>query len=250
MDQSFPTEIIARSIELHLEGMSYRAIIAEVERRRPTSSAKISTATVFNWIEKYVSIASEEFRRLPVKAPQELGVGFASLHPAEGGCWFAWDLETLYISVAQTVGSFDPAKAVEVIDESLPLPSVWKVDFHIFMSEIWEARKSQEAYSDILAAIKGKYEVGENNPLLPFPLEQTPILGRKVIFGDPLPIMRNRNAFRRPELRQRFLDGWKVSFNFFDRPGEPDVLVPADLAGIQAPFRSWLEVVSHEGKVA
>lgn len=66
LDQSFPAEIIARSIELHLEGMSYRAIAAEVERRRSTSGAKISTATVFNWIEKYVSIASEEFRRLPV----------------------------------------------------------------------------------------------------------------------------------------------------------------------------------------
>ena len=97
--------------------------------------------------------------------------------------------------MVQAVGSFDPAKAAEVIDESLPLPSGWKVDFHFFISETWEACKSQEAYSDILAAIKEKYEVGENNPLLPFPLEQTPILGRKVIFGDPLPLCEIRTLF-------------------------------------------------------
>lgn len=249
LDQPFPAEVIAGSIELYLEGMPYREIAVEVERRLSRSGTRISTATVFNWVEKYVNIAVKELRKLPVEAPQILSVGYASLHPAEGGCWFVWDLDTSYISVAQAVGSFDPVKALEIIDEYVPLASDRTVDVYIFISETWDAFKSQQAYSDILAAIRQKISLGENTPPVPLPLEQTPILGRKIIFGDPLLTMRNERAFRLPESRQRFLDGWTVSFNFFDSPDDPDALVPADLAGIQAPFRSWIEVMNYKGEV-
>ena len=82
------------------------------------------------------------------------------------------------------------------------------------------------------------------------PPEYTLILGRDGAFRDALRTLRRRGALRSQEARQRFLDGWRVMHNFLTDPDDPVYLTPAEDVGVEAPFRSWVDVVNNRVKVA
>ena len=103
--QRFPAEVVAKAIELRLDGMSYEKIAADVGRRFSISDTGIPAATVLRWVEKYVALAAEEVRKLTVKVYGPLSVEFATLRPAEGGCWLVRDLSTSYNFRIRSAGS-------------------------------------------------------------------------------------------------------------------------------------------------
>ena len=249
--QRFPAEVIAKAIELRLEAMSYEKIAADVGRRFFTPPTKIPAATVLRWIEKYLALAAEEVRKLTVKVYGPLSVEYASLRPAEGGCWLVRDLSTSYVLSARAAVSFDAAVVREMMLESIRPIGELDGELFNFTFGIEEDAGGLEDYSGILEAIKQ----------LPYPFgrfirpeEMEPdyilLLGAGGPFREPLRAMRKRRIFRSPESRQRFLDGWVVRHNFFKVRRGPGGRTPASWAEVAVPFGSWLDVVNHRVKVA
>ena len=204
----FPVEAIAKAIELRLEAMSYEKIAADVGRRVSISDTGSDTgipaATVLRWVEKYVALAAEEVRKLTVKVYGPLSVEFASLRPAEGGCWLVRDLSTSYVLAARAAASFDAAAVREMMLESIPPIGELDGELFNFTFGIEEDAGGLEDYSDILEAIKQ----------LPYPFgrfirpeEMEPdyilLLGAGGAFREPLRAMRKRRVFRSPESRQQ-----------------------------------------------
>lgn len=248
--QRFRSEVIARAIELRLQGMQYEEVAAEVRREFSKSRTKISAKTVLRWFEKYVNIAFGEVRKLPIKKPEILVVEYASLYPPNGGCWVVWDFYTSYVLATVAGSPFDPVAAREAIAKSeAPIgPLTEKVREFTFWTD--ENSGNPEACSDVLAAIKEQLRGGHYIPPEAIGLINLFLkLGSKGAFLQPLRTMQKRKAFRSRESRQLFLDGWVVRHNFFARPDGPDVHIPADSAGVKAPFSSWLDVVNHRVKV-
>ena len=248
--QRFRSEVIARAIELRLQGMQYKEVAAEVRREFSISGTEISAKTVLRWFGNYVSIAFEEVRKLPIETSEILIVEYASLYPDGGGCWVVWDFYTSYVLATLASSPFDSAAAEEVITKSqAPIgPLTGKVREFTFWTD--ENSGNPEACSDVLAAIKEQLRDGHYIPPEAIGLINLFLkLGSKGAFLQPLRTMRQRKAFRSRESRQLFLDGWVVRHNFFDWPDGPDTHTPGDSAGVKAPFSSWLDVVNHRVKV-
>lgn len=243
----FPDEVIATGIGLHLFGRSYRKCAADLERHFSISDTKISGRTVQGWVEKHVDLAVEKVRELPVITAGPWRVEYASLRPADGGCWVVRDSPSSYVLAAQAGDSFDPAVAAALI----PIfeESIGKLSDNLHLLTL----ATDEPFENP-KAIKQMFPFGDYIPAKDIPLvhrSDGEMPSRDSIFefpGDfryPLQIMRRRGAFRSPESRQRFLDGWVVMLNFFIERDGPGGYTPARGAGVEAPFRSWLDVVNH-----
>ena len=246
----FSADVIANSIDLYLAGMPYKTIAAEVRRRFSIPGALISEKTVLQWVKTYVDIAVEAVWELTVDSCENLSVEWASLYPADGGCWVVQDLDTSYILVAEVGGLFDPDTAREVIDKSGASIRLLPERVYVFTSGTEEDSGNPSASSHVLAAIEQEFPLLENTSPAEIPLEYTLILGRDGAFRDALQTLRKRGAFRSRPARQRFLDGWRVMHNFLTDPDDPVFLTPAEDVGVRAPFRSWVDVVHHRVKVA
>ena len=294
----FPADAIATAIELRLLGRSYRKIAADVEGQFSISDTKISGRTVQKWVEDYISIAAEKARTLPVRAVGPWRVEYASLHPVEGGCWVVRDSVSSHVLAAQAGDSFDPDVAAELMQ--IFEASIGKLsdNLHLLIFATDEDFGDSEDSQDVPEVIKQQFPLGDYIQSKDFLVVST--LDSEVPSPDsifefprdfwyPLQIMRKRKAFRSPESRQLFLDGWVVTLNFFaehyytegcaehedtegcaehddtegcaehddtegcaehdDTEGWTTALGALGV-GDEAPFRSWLDVVNYWGKVA
>ena len=249
-NQRFPAEMIAKSIELRLRGLPYKDVAAEAGS---ITGAKIAESTVLGWVEKYVGLAgagaANEVRKLTeIEWRFRLAIEYTSLHPVNGGCWLAQDVNTGYVLAALACRSFDPDTAREVIAEvttkvmAPKFPYLYAA-FNFTLQTGAESRRS-DGYRDVESAIR--QQLHSTRYIRPEDFEPEDFLanGPGCAFRIPLQIMRKRGFLRSPESRQQFLDGWVVMHNFFDRDDHPRLRVPADEAGLGVPFRSWLDVVN------
>ncbi len=247
--QHYPAEVIARSIEPRLSGKTYKETVDEIRLRSPRTS--IPESTVHRWFEKYVSKAVKETRKLRVQGIQVLGIEYASLHPVEGGCWVVEDLETSCILVAQAQDYFESSAAIEVI-ETFRKSAGRLLEEDYYFTLVVSDREVEESreFADVVEAIKRELPSREYIPAAEIERFFTFVLDPHRAFRNALEILRRPKAFRSPESRQIFLDGWMVQHNFF--PGEVmnfgDVILPARRARIEAPFQSWLDVVNYRVK--
>lgn len=245
--QRYSAEVIAKAIELYLTGMPYKKIAAEVKLRFPLSGTKLSEATILRWVEKYADFAVEAVRGLTMEESAysiSLSVKFASLHPAQVGCWVVEDSRTGWVLAAEAGGSFDPDTAREIVAKSKVPIGPLRGEVDRFTLETDEYHRDLESFPDVLAAIKEELLCDDCFP----PKETQPDISLAGPDGeslDALKTMRKRKAFRGGQSMQRFLDGCVVTNNFLTDPDDPDYQTPAECAGVQAPFRSWRDVVNY-----
>ena len=246
----FPAEAIATAIELHLLGRPYREIAADLEQHFSISDTKISGRTIYSWVRKYVNIAGEEGRKPPVRTVGPWRVEYSSLHPVKGGCWIVQDLATSHVLAAQAGDSFDPAVAAELIRIFEASIGNLSDNLHFLTFGTDVDLGSVEDFQDVQEAIKRLFPFGDYIPYKDILVISRPygIFSPLSDFWYPLQIMRKPKAFRSPESRQLFLDGWVAMHNIFDMEDDPDGPVPAELAGPEAPFRSWLDAVNYRVK--
>ena len=248
--------MIAKSIELRLRGLPYKDVVAEAGS---ITGAKIAESTILGWVEKYVGLAgagaANEVRKLTeIEWSFRLAIEYTSLHPVNGGCWLAQDVNTGYVLAALACRSFDPDTAREVIAEVTTkvmrpkFPYLYAA-FNFTLQTDAESRRS-DGYRDVESAIRQQLRFTPYVPPEDFEPEDFLTIGPGCAFRIPLQLMQKRGILRSPESRQQFLDGWVVMHNFFDRDDHPRLRVPADEAGLGAPFRSWLDVVNCRVKRA
>lgn len=247
---SFPAGVIAMGIGLHLFGRSYRKSAADLKRHFSIHDTNISGRTVQSWVEKYVDLAVEEVRELPVRTAGPWRVEYASLSPVDGGCWVVRDSPSSYVLAAQAGDSFDPAVAAALIRLFEEPIGKLSDNLHLMTLAADEPFKNPKA-------IKQMFPFGDYIPAKDIPLvhrsdgempSPNSIFEAPGDFWYPLQIMRKPLAFRSIESRQRFLDGWVVMLNFFIESDGPGGYTPARVAGVEAPFRSWLDVVNYPAR--
>ena len=239
--QRFPAEVIAKAIDRRLKGLTYKDISAKAGS---TTGVKIPEATVLRWVEKYLSFAVEEARKLiEYKWRVTLGIEYAPLHSLDGGCWLAQDLNTGYV-LAVLLGTFDPDTAREVITMAIGPEPHYEDDVYNFTFQTDEETRRSGGFRNVQAAIRQRLRYIHPVPPENYAPDDFLTIGPQCAFRTPLQFMSERKAFRSPRSRRLFLDGWVVRHNFFVREGRRDVPVPADEAGLEAPFRSWLDVVN------
>ena len=85
----FDAQVIARSIELELAGLSYREIASRVQQECSISDTNISRSTILRWAERNVSAAVEATLALTATTSGIWSVEWAHL-PTESGKLLVW----------------------------------------------------------------------------------------------------------------------------------------------------------------
>ena len=61
---------------------------------------------------------------------------------------------------------------------------------------------------------------------------------------------RKFNRVKKESVLQTYFDGWIISHNLFGRRLVSSGRSPGQLAGVEAPFRNWADVVRQEGRLS
>lgn len=246
----FAAEVIATGIGLYLFGRSYRRSASDLQRHFSISDTRISGRTVQGWVEKHVDLAVEKVLELTVRTAGPWRVEYASLRPVDGGCWVVRDSPSSYVLAAQVGDSFDPAVAAALIPTFEESIGKLSDNLHLLTLATDEPFENPKAIKQMFPF--GDYIPAKDIPLVHRSDGEMPspdsIFEAPGDFWYPLQIMRKPRAFRSIESKQRFLDGWVVMLNFFIERDGPGGCTPARGAGVETPFRSWLDVVNYAAR--
>ena len=244
----FSAELIAFCITLRFWGMPYGQIVYEAMREFDVSDTRISEATVFNWVDRYVNLALDMEEKWTLGAsPQKLILESVPLHPADGVCWVIRDLGSSCVLAAQVSGTFNSAAAAEVIKKLRASTMGRSDEASSFSFMPHEDIGNTRGHAAVLKAVKRQFPSADYIPPEEI-LAKDFILGRGGAFSQALQTMRNRKAFRSLESREKFLNGRAVMYNFVIRTGDWETFPPTQGEGFWSWYKCWLFVVKSRPK--
>ena len=238
----FDAQVIARSIELELAGLSYREIASRVQQECSISDTNISRSTILRWAERNVSAAVEATLALTATTSGIWSVEWAHLPQSQASCWSVVDLDSHYVMAAR-IGVSDPARtATEVVRRARTSTNGGGYSFTLRTDAVeGDLKAIPEITGKLLCEFPPEaYVAPEDAPALP-----VPVFGCQGYFSHTIEKMLDGRSFRSLASRQRFLDGCVISHNFFTPRYVLGWKTPAQLAGAELPFASWLDVVNH-----
>ncbi len=235
-----PSVQIASALSMFYEGMSFNTIRRHINQ---TFLNFPSNSSVFNWVIKYTKVAVEANKAggmQRVKIIDKLGHGpfwIANVTPfqIEGGNIWVWDIIDYWnrflvvsgISLSRTEQDVKTIMEVAANKIGEPPGLVITSKLSVFREGIDLAFGS---YTHHLQATSSKVQ---------------PYLNTIDRFHG---VLKTRNniikSLKRRKTSELIIDGWLVHYNFF-RPHESlRYSTPAAMAGIDFPYRNWLDVVT------
>ena len=241
----FPGEVMAKSIELHVKGLSYPEVAYRVKQEYAITDADISRATVFRWMERFVPVAVDVAVGLSARTSGIWSVEWVPLPNVQAGCWAVMDLGSHYVVAAQVREGLDVSTSREVVRKARAATSSGGYQFTVRTGG-GAAQGQSSCVSEFIEALKEEFPLDAYVPPDQAPGRPAPLFGTVGYFNHVVHKLQNRKAFRNTASKQRFLDACAISHNLFARPDDLGGSTPAELAEVASPFASWLDVVTHE----
>lgn len=222
------TNEVSSALNMYYEGMSISAIRRHLEQE---FNHPHSTATIYEWIQKYSQYATDSIK---------------NYHPEVGNIWIGD--ETVLKIDGQNVWFWD------IIDD--------KTRF-LLASRVSRSRTTKDAQALMDSAIKtaGKAPQAVVTDKLAAYLDVNYGTGAEHQHGSPFNVQSNTNLIERfhGTLKQRtkvmrglkniesaidFTQGWLAFYNYL-RPHESLNKTPAQEAGIEYPYRNWQDIIRN-----
>lgn len=240
-------EIKAEALEMLYAGRSTRETKVHLQSMFGHVLRKMSNRTVQLWGETYTKQAVEMTSEIRVPSFGPWVVDHASLSPQDGDLWQVLDIPSGFLLGAAIGDSGEVDGLKEAVRKALRTSSHPPPPMFTFCSTEFPV------YSDKYEALAEAVREELYWPSLFRPSGAASDLPRvlrrrnREIF-PPFRYLRSRQRFRSREAMKRYLDGWVVIYNFMIEDvvtvdGRLQGRTPSDYAGMEAPFRSWLDVV-------
>jgi transposase-like protein len=230
MKSGSATNIIA-ALDLYYRGLSLRQI---AQHLKSTYDIRVSHATVYNWIKKYVKLINEHVRAIQINASERWHADdtLIKVHGRHLVLWALLDSETRFliaVHISQMRGSDDAQKLMnegfersknkplELITDGLPSYSIALQN---------ENRKN---CGDLMIHLQGPLTEAMNNKMERF-------------FGTLKSRLKTMCRFQNEETAKRFAEGFWFYYNFIKSHKALGGKSPAEKAGI-AKDKSWLKWV-------
>ena len=226
------TSIIADVLNMYYEGMSENEICRSIFQQ---DGKYISAGSVYNWVRRFTGLAALETSKHIPKVSREWTANESALKLVGKSVWF-WDIidNDTHFLIASNMSFMPTGK-----------------DAQVLMKQAYERTKviPRVFYTDKLVAYLDGIELtfgvdiqhGQDSP---FKIEDNPDLIDQfhATFKKRTRVMHNLRSLN---TIKRFMEGWLVHYNYF----RPNISLagktPAELAGVNYPFRNWKEVIEQ-----
>jgi len=220
------TKVIADVLNMYYEGMSENEIRRNLIQQ---DDNYISTGSVYNWARRFTDLATKEAQNYKPEVGR-LWVADETVLDIDGkNVWF-WDIidtktRFLIASHMSFTRTTKDAQALmkQAYERTGKLPRVIYTD-------------SLRAYLDGIELTFGADTIHRQGS--PFDVEvNTNLIER--FHGTIKERTKVMRGFRRVDTARAFMDGWLVHYNFFRPHMSLKGKTPAEVAGINFPFRNW-----------
>ncbi|MYB48715.1 MAG: DDE-type integrase/transposase/recombinase, partial [Dehalococcoidia bacterium] len=231
--QRYPIRQVADVLQGVIDGQSYREAARSLARTFETT--KPSEATVYEWMQGYARGAHEATKGIKVDAGNELAVDEMTIKL--GGTrywlWIAMDMKSRFVLATHLTPKRDAIAGGilfrKVMETSKRPPAYIRTD-------------GLRAYGAVIKGMSPRPEHrisrGLDDPVFHNNLIER--LNNTVRDRD-----RPHRGLQFRESAQNFIDGFMIDYNFFRPHSALGKKTPAEVAGVERPFKNWHEVAAR-----
>jgi putative transposase len=229
----YPIEVIATALNLFYESAS----LAKIQRQLSLSyGVSPDRSTIYHWIVRYSKKATKALSGVPIRAGSKWVADetMIRLKEKEGSKQWFWDIiddETRFL-LASHLSESRGTKDAQILVERAARRA---------------GKVPEVVITDKLAAYLDGIELAFGGETRHLPAKKlTSKDGTQIIerfhgtFKDRAKVLR---SFMRRDTAKIFTDGWLVHYNFFRPHTALKGETPAEAAGAETPFKSWIDVV-------
>jgi len=222
-----PTNQVSSALNMHYEGMSIKAIRRNLKQEYDSMP---STATIYEWIQKYTQYAIDSIKDYQPKNIGDNFIADETVLEVDGQNMWLFDIiddKTRYLLATRLTRSRTTRDAQMLIDKAIKTagksPRVVVTD-------------KLKSYIDV------RYGGGEHRQGRPFQLEDSTqkIERWHSTLKTRTKVMRGLKNF---ETALDFVNGWLVHYNYLRPHTALGDRTPAEVAGIDYPYKNWADII-------
>jgi len=222
---------VSSALNMYYEGMSIKAIRRNLQQEYGSMP---STATIYEWIQKYTQYATDSIKGYQPKHIGDTWIADETVLEIDGNNMWMFDIiddKTRFLLATRITRSRTTRDAQMLIDKAIKTagksPKVVVTD-------------KLPSYLDVRYG-KG----GEHHQSAPFKSEEnTQKIERwHSTLKSRTKVMRGLKNF---ETATDFINGWLVHYNYLRPHTALDDKTPAEVAGIVFPYKNWADITRHK----
>ncbi|MBL7126330.1 MAG: IS6 family transposase [Dehalococcoidales bacterium] len=226
-----PANQVSSALNSYYEGMSIKAIRRHLQQEHANMP---STATIYEWVQKYTQYATDSIEGYQPKQVGDTWIADETVLEIDGQNVWLWD----------------------IIDDKTR---------YLLATRISTSRTTRDAQMLIDRAVKtaGKYPKVVITDKLPSYLDVRYGKDTEHIQGRPFAVLNNTQKIERfhSTLKQRtkvmrglkniesahdFVNGWLVHYNYLRPHTALADKTPAEVAGVDFPYKNWADITRHK----
>jgi len=226
-----PTEQVSDALNMHYEGMSFNAIKRNLKQQ---NNYEVSDIAIYKWVDRFTDDAIKKFK---------------DIHPNVGDVWIAD--ETVLKIGGHNIWFWDiiDTKTRYLLASRVSLTRTTNDARMLMQAAAKRAGKTPKyVITDKLYAYLDGIELAfgadtEHIQSRPFTVKNSTNLIERFhgTLKDRTKVMR---GLKNIESAIEFTEGWLVHYNFFRPHSAIGDKTPAEVAGLQSPYKNWADVVN------
>jgi len=226
-----PANQVSSALNMYYEGMSIKAIRRNLQQEFGNMP---STATIYEWILKYTQYATDSIQGYKPKEIGDIWIADETVLEIDGQNVWLWDIiddKTRYLLATRISQSRATRDAQMLIDRAIKTAG----------------KEPKTVITDKLASyLDVRYgKDTEHIQSRPFALEDnTQKIER--FHGTLKQRTKVMRGLKNIETAHDFVNGWLVHYNYLRPHDALNDKTPAEVAGIEFPYKNWADITRHK----
>jgi putative transposase len=226
-----PANQVTSALNMFYEGMSIKAIRRNLQQEYGNMP---STATIYEWIQKYTQYATDSIEGFKPKKIGDTWIADETVIEIDGKNVWLWDIiddKTRFLLATRISRSRTTRDAQILYDRAVK--TAGKEPEKVITDKL--ASYLDVRYGKDTEHIQGKPFAVEDNTQMIERFHETLKQRTKVMRG-----------LKNIETAHDFIHGWLVHYNYLRPHTALDDKTPAEAAGIDYPYKNWADITRHK----
>jgi putative transposase len=226
-----PANQVSSALNMFYEGMSIKAISRHLKQEYGNMP---STATIYEWIQKYTQYATDSIIGYKPKKIGDTWIADETVIEIDGQNVWLWDIiddKTRYLLATRISRSRTTQDAQILYDRAVK--TAGKEPERVITDKL--ASYLDVRYGKDTEHIQGKPFAVEDNTQMIERFHETLKQRTKVMRG-----------LKNIESAHDFINGWLVHYNYIRPHTALNDRTPAEVAGIDYPYKNWADITRHK----
>jgi len=228
-----PSYQVSSALNMYYEGMSIKAISRNLKQEYGNMP---STATIYEWIQKYTQYATDSVKDYKPKQVGNTWIADETVIEIDGQNVWLWDIideKTRFLLATRISRSRTTQDAQMLYDRAVK--AAGKEPDKVITDKL--ASYLDVRYGKGTEHIRSKPFAVENNTQMIERFHETLKQRTKVMRG-----------LKNIESAQDFIEGWLVHYNYLRPHTALNDRTPAEASGTDYPYRNWADITRHKPK--